>query len=295
MKAGLRIDVDTLRGTRLGVPRLLATLRRYGVKATFFFSVGPDNMGKHLWRLLNPVFFWKMLRTNAPNLYGWSILRCGVIGQGPDIGLACGDIIRAAAAEGHEIGLHAWDHQHWQSMDLDDFDSVSKEIALGLERFEKIAGFVPSCSAAPAWRANATVVAAKQRFPFVYNSDSRGRSCFIPVDSGEVFQPQAPVTLPTYDELYGTNGVTDDNYNERLLDLFQADSLNVLCIHAEVEGVAKADLFEKFMETAVQRGIAFERLETMLKNQSAIHKAKIKVDSLPGRQGKMFLQGETVR
>lgn len=40
MKVGLRIDVDTLRGTREGVPRLLATLHRHGVQASFSSASG---------------------------------------------------------------------------------------------------------------------------------------------------------------------------------------------------------------------------------------------------------------
>jgi undecaprenyl phosphate-alpha-L-ara4FN deformylase len=40
------VDVDTYRGTLEGVPRLLDLFAKEGVKATFFFSLGPDTSGK---------------------------------------------------------------------------------------------------------------------------------------------------------------------------------------------------------------------------------------------------------
>ena len=41
----LKIDVDTLRGTREGVPNLARMLREHEAGATFLFSLGPDHTG----------------------------------------------------------------------------------------------------------------------------------------------------------------------------------------------------------------------------------------------------------
>ncbi|MDR2726092.1 MAG: 4-deoxy-4-formamido-L-arabinose-phosphoundecaprenol deformylase [Candidatus Adiutrix sp.] len=291
MIAGLRVDVDTLRGTRLGVPRLLASLEKFGQKATFFFSVGPDNMGRHLWRLLRPAFLLKMLRTRAPALYGWGIVRCGLWGPGPDIGRAAGDVMRRTLEAGHEVGLHAWDHHKWQTLDLEKPGAAARELELGYERLTEILGRPPTASAAPAWRLSPAALKAKAAFPFLYNSDCRGTGCFRPDGRGD-WAPQVPVTLPTYDELVGRSGLTDAGYNRHLLDLFRPEALNVLCVHAEVEGLARAALFEDFLARARDRGLAFTRLDEILAAQGALPAAGLTQRTVPGREGLLACQAE---
>ena len=296
MRAGLRVDVDTYRGTKQGVPQLCRLLSEYGVKATFFFSVGPDNMGRHLLRLLRPQFLGKMLRTKAANLYGWDILLRGTLWPGPMIGNRLGRIIRSTMNEGHEIGLHAWDHHGWQ-VDIDNMDgrAISESIRKGIDMLNAIIGRTPSCSAVPGWKCNDLVLQEKNRFPFTYNSDCRGDSIFYPlVEDKTIPQPQIPVTLPTYDEVIGRNGVSNGNYNQVLLDLFGPNKLNVLTIHAEVEGMACLDLFRLFLEEARLKKITFVPLGKILEDAVQIDPAPIVRKTFPGREGWIACQGNSL-
>ncbi len=287
MKVGLRIDVDTFRGTRLGVPNLRRLLARHSIGATFFFTVGPDNMGRHLWRLIRPAFLVKMLRTNAASLYGWDILLRGTFWPGPVIGEKLGGVIRATADAGHEVGFHAWDHHAWQAR-IDSMTAPDLHDALerGVNLLAKILGQAPVCSAAASWKCNDMTLLEKSRYPFAYNSDCRGESVFFPVvDGKELPQPQIPVTLPTYDEVVGRNGVTPGNFNDHLLGLLKRDGLNVLTVHAESEGIACLSMFDDFLRKAKARGAEFVPLGRLLSDGEKPGRGRIVPGEVPGREG----------
>ncbi len=292
MRIGLRIDVDTFRGTKVGVPKLCEILAENNVKASFFFSVGPDNMGRHLWRLLRPGFFIKMLRTKASSLYGWDILLKGTFFPGPVIGERLADIIRAASHKGHEIGLHAWDHYYWQThIDTMDRSTLRRTLLNGFDELTRITGKSPSCSAAPAWKCNDQVLLEKERLPFYYNSDCRGRSIFYPsVDGKALSQPQIPVTLPTYDEVIGRQGVSELNYNEYIFSLMKPGVLNVLTVHAEVEGIFCAKMFARFLKEARLKGMTFVPLGTFLQENIPAEKSSIERGKIHGRDGWISVQ-----
>ncbi|WNU99075.1 4-deoxy-4-formamido-L-arabinose-phosphoundecaprenol deformylase [Enterobacter sp. DTU_2021_1002640_1_SI_PRY_ASU_LCPMC_013] len=293
-KVGLRIDVDTWRGTRYGMPRLLDILRKHDIRASVFFSVGPDNMGRHLWRLLKPAFLMKMLRSRAASLYGWDILLAGTAWPGRIIGAGNAGIIRETARD-HEIGLHAWDHFSWQAFaGVWGEARLYDEISRGKQALEAIINQPVTCSAAAGWRADSRIIRIKESFGFRYNSDCRGSSPFRPcLSDGTTGTVQIPVTLPTWDEVVGRN-INAMDFNRYLMDLIQMeDKTHVYTIHAEVEGITIAERFDALLVEAEKEGIQFCSLGELLPRDSqTLSTGKVIRSEQPGREGWLGYQTE---
>ena len=249
-------------------------------------------MGRNIWRLFRPEFLRKMWRTKATKLYGWDILLKGTFWPGPLIGKKLGHLFKGAVSEGHELGLHAWDHYRWQTyIGAMAGEAIYQGLLRGFEVIHEQTGTSPVCSAAPAWRVTEQALLEKAKLPFRYNSDCRGTSIFYPVVKDKTLpQPQIPTTLPTFDEVFGREGVERENYNEYLLSLMREESLNVLTIHAEVEGISYLSLFQGFLQQLRARGGLTVCLGKLLPSAGQIPKAIIERQTAKGREGWVSVQ-----
>src|SRR5919199_1925299 len=141
MKLALKIDVDTWRGTKVGVPRLVSLLQGHKAGGTFLFSLGPDHTGRALRRIFRPGFFSKVRRTSVVKHYGPRTLLYGILLPGPNIGKRGASIMRAVRDAGFEVGIHCWDHVRWQdNVQLANADWTEREMRLACERFESVFG-----------------------------------------------------------------------------------------------------------------------------------------------------------
>ncbi len=291
----LKVDVDTYIGTLDGVPALVNVFRKFGISATFYFSLGPDNSGKAIRRIFTRKgFLAKMIRTRAPSVYGLRTLLYGTLLPGPLIGANCVDVIRQTEQAGHEVGIHCWDHVKWHDyLSRMQKPVVAGELGKAAAAYEEIFGHRTLTVAAPGWMVSATSLEVQDTLNLDYCSDSRGRAPFYPVWEGRRFRTlQLPTTLPTTDELLGENGITTETLNDHYLSLIKP-GLNVLTIHAELEGKATAALFVDLLERLSAQGCRFITLAQAAREFGGdARDCSLRMGEIEGRAGVVALQGE---
>jgi len=297
MKLALKIDVDTLRGTREGVPRLIELLQRHEAQATFLFSLGPDHTGRAIKRVLRPGFLSKVSRTSVLSHYGFKQLLYGTVLPGPDIGLSCAHVLRAVRDAGYEVGIHTWDHVKWQDgVAGADAQWTLRQMQLARERFERIFGEPARTHGAAGWQMNLHAYRLTQRLGFLYCSDARGSRPFIPVLNAEIVAcPQLPTTLPTLDELIGIDGVDTGNVADHVLALSAAPGPcgHVYTLHAELEGGKLASAFEQLLAGWRKQGYELLSLRQYFEalDLKTLPRHEIVDAAIPGRSGTVSLQG----
>jgi peptidoglycan/xylan/chitin deacetylase (PgdA/CDA1 family) len=298
MKLALKIDVDTFRGTRDGVPRLVELLKRHAANATFLFSLGPDHTGRAIKRVFRPGFMKKVSRTSVLEHYGLMTLLYGTALPGPDIGRRCADTMRQVRDAGFEVGIHTWDHVKWQDhVAAANAHWTGREMQLACARFEEIFGERARVHGAAGWQMNRHAYRLTQQLGFDYCSDTRGRHPFVPIYNAEIIAcPQLPTTLPTLDELIGADGLTADNVADHVLNLSRnpTPTGHVYTLHAELEGMKLSPVFEQLLNgwrAAGYRLVSlrdyFESLELKALPRHVVTSAEI-----PGRSGTLAFQDE---
>lgn len=294
----LKVDVDTWRGTREGVPGLLRSLEAAKAQASFLFSLGPDHTGRAVLRVLRPGFLSKVSRTSVLEHYGLRTLLYGSLLPGPDIGKREGRTLRSVREAGFDVGVHCWDHVRWQDQLLSrDAAWALREMTLATQRFMEVFGTFPVVHGAAGWQFSEAAAIAERTLGIVMASDTRGTHPFVPVCAHGVTlgPPQFPTTLPTLDELIGINGITVDNVHLHLLALTEkAEQDQVFTLHAELEGMKWRPILDRLLAGWRAQGHALVSLASLQKGHplSGLPGHSIAFGRIPGRSGLVALQGQ---
>ncbi len=301
-RIALKIDVDTLRGTREGVAALVSMLQQERAQATFLFSLGPDHTGWAMRRVFRPGFLKKVSRTSVVEHYGIKTLLYGTLLPGPDIGVRAAADMRAVRDAGFEVGIHCWDHVYWQdNVRNRDAAWTERQMQKAFERFTHIFGVAPATHGAAGWQMNGAGLALIDRWGMRYASDGRGDSPYRPVVDGRTLEHvQMPTTLPTLDELIGVDDITTDNVAAAVLRLTDPKDPTARCgstdqiftLHAELEGQKLAPVFRQLLQGWQAQG---HRLVSMADyyagiDLSALPSRPFVWGEIPGRSGELMVQ-----
>lgn len=303
IRLAIKVDVDTDRGTREGVPPLMEALRAADCPATFLFSLGPDNTGKAIRRVFRPGFLQKIGRTNVAGNYGLRTLLSGTVLPAKMIAKNNESVLRAVREQGFAVGIHCWDHFAWQDYLADwDLARTRREFGQAVAEFERVFGAKPKTAGAPGWQATANSLQVYDECGLLYGSDTRGPHPFFPKIGNETFQTlQIPTTLPTLDELLGRPEYPREkivtHYRELLTEAPDG-YVHVHTIHAELEGQRYLDLFTGILAAAKSAGIEFVKLEevaeNLLRDREAIATCEVYAREIDGRSGTLAVQGAPV-
>jgi undecaprenyl phosphate-alpha-L-ara4FN deformylase len=296
IRVALKVDVDTERGTREGVPALVEHLRARGIPACFLFSLGPDNTGKAIRRIFRPGFFSKVSRTSVVQIYGLRTLLNGTLLPAPHIGRRHEKTMRAVLAAGFEVGIHCHDHFRWQDyVTTMELEAVREEFESARAEFRRIFGVEAATAGAPGWQTCPNGRTVYDEANLLYSSDSRGTHPFFPRMGGVIGKTlEMPSTLPTFDELMGRPEFPDAEIPAHYAASLRADRPNVFTIHAELEGMAKRELFDRVLEAMAARGATFVRLDDLarevLANPATIPVEELVMAPIDGRSGLVATQ-----
>jgi len=296
LRLALKIDVDTDRGTRVGVPNLIHDLRTAGVPATFLFSLGPDQTGRAITRVFRPGFFKKVSRTSVVQLYGVRTLLNGTLLPAPHIGRRNEAVMRSVRDAGFEIGIHCNNHYRWQDyVQTMGLAEVRAEFDAARAEFRRIFGSEAPTAGAPGWQANANSRQTYDEAGLLYASDTRGSFPHFARTGGRTFSTlEIPSTLPTLDELLGRPEYPENRIVPHLMSLLRPEALNVFTLHAELEGMGKRGLFVQFLSAVKSAGVEVVSLEqaakTLLVRREKVPVCEMIQAAVDGRSGTLAVQ-----
>jgi peptidoglycan/xylan/chitin deacetylase (PgdA/CDA1 family) len=284
VRLALKVDVDTDRGTRVGVPNLVADCQAVGAPACFLFSLGPDQTGRAITRVFRPGFFQKVSRTSVVKLYGVRTLMNGTLLPAPHIGKRNAVVMRSVHDAGFEVGIHCYNHYKWQDyVQKMSLSAIEREFGKAREEFTRIFGFEAKTAGAAGWQSNERSREVYDRAGLLYASDARGTAPFFPRIGGRVFKTiEIPSTLPTFDELLGRPEFPDDRIVAHYLSLLKPDQPNVFTLHAEIEGMGCRPLFQQLLAACRKAGVEFIRMDDLARELLARRESIPVIDQVMG-------------
>lgn len=162
----LRVDVESDKGIREGLPRLLDMLKDVNCKASFYLVMGGESNIFDLIRYRRPMKGERKLKVFS------NIEVARMLLFPKDFVKSNMGILKRILDEGHELGIHGWKHRAW-TRGIDQID-VRKHIILSKRRYFQLFNKNPTSFAAPGFVSNNKILEILDKEGFKVISDLPG-------------------------------------------------------------------------------------------------------------------------
>ena len=250
----LRVDLESDKGIRYGLPRLLDLLKKYGIKASFYLVMGGES---NLLEILR--YRGGMTSSDERKIKVWSLrdkARMALIPKDFVVGNL--NILRRIINEGHELGIHGWKHREW-TRGLDSVD-IKRTLNKAIIRYRRLFGRNPISFASPGFNINEPVLKALKEKGIEFISDFEG-------DKPRYYHgiKNVPITIcgekrtPIIEYLV-SKGKRDKEIVNFIDDRINKKSLASFYIHGLFEARFKLGILEEVFRFIIQNKIKNKRI-----------------------------------
>jgi undecaprenyl phosphate-alpha-L-ara4FN deformylase len=273
---GLRCDIDFGIDLLQGVPFLLKELRKRNIKITFFISMGPDSF-KNCFKRINEKGYIARIKNFNPikilKKFGFHYIASQYFKKNNFVGQAYPTIIKRIYSEGHEIGLHGYDHFWWaENIFTAKKDQILKDMENARNSIKKIINKKEFVWASPNWRCNKIVIEEIDNKNNIYGADFRGKEPFYPRFGNYISKTiQYPISLPCLHEIKNYISIKDNNSIKHEFFKNINKNYNLWCIHPYYEGILEKELFIKILDELISqkyRIVSICKLHKIWKNKN---------------------------
>jgi peptidoglycan/xylan/chitin deacetylase (PgdA/CDA1 family) len=250
----LRIDLESQRGIKEGLPKLLDLLKKYNLKVSFYLVMGGES---NIFEILK--HRKKMISSDERKIKIWTLKdKIRMILFPIDFVKANKKILKRILDEGHELGIHGWKHRAW-TRGLDEIN-IEKHLSKSIKKYEKIFGEKPISFTSPGFNINEKVLGELKKQGIKFISDFQDNS---PKYYGKI--KNIPMTIlgerktPIIEYLISI-GKKDDEILEIIKNKIKQNNLSSFYIHDLFEARFKRNLLKEIFKFVKKNKIKDKRV-----------------------------------
>lgn len=235
----IRIDLESQKGIRYGLPKLLKLFKRHNVKGSFYLTMGGES---NIFEILRNRGELKTAGKRKIKLWGLKDkIRMALFPI--DFIAANKNILRRVIEEGHELGIHGWKHREW-TRNLDAVN-IKKRLKQIINKYIKYFGKRPSSWTSPGYNVNKKILNDLEDVGITHISDFDKKQNFgkiknIPINiCGENKMP--------FIEYWAGEGKSDEVIFKIFKGRVRNKNFVSFYLHGMFEGIFKIELLEKMI------------------------------------------------